>query len=581
MAQALRRWQQRAQHDEAGFTLIELIVAMVITLIVMTSLLGVFVSSLSTVSASKQRQAATALTNQAMEQLRALPYDSVTAENGTAIPAGDPNLNYTAAPVTVKPAALPGIEEVLVNSNVSPQAKAYPVDGVTYTVRTYVSKSPPSGAGQRVFNITVLTSWSSNVSNGERTSVERSVVYSPSGCLSTATHPFSGPCQASFSANAGQLPASVSVVNPDSASANIEGFDGNGISLTFPVLSTNMLLEQISSVTAVGVTTAGAVTRGKSTASSGGQRAAAAGNSDPSSPAGQAQSVTSDTQTFAPQKLSGLAGELRVSPNSMDRAKAGVAVNAKATQCEDGDALGSMLTTGLPGLERPCASANVQPQGDPGLLTYFLPGGLSMTLASIGSSSVPVRAAAAHMTAGNPQACTGTSGAGCAHAAASRALGDVVVGGLPVGGPSGFDGTWFVTSLVETARAEQGTSSSPPSYRRTGTLNWWNGSSYTSLALAADGEKQTIDTPSVRWGGGAVQIEVQSRITVNPAVLSVPTTGDCQAAACLASASGPAGVRSDTTYTVTIGGRPTTSFLVISDLGGLLATTSYKAAPNA
>jgi prepilin-type N-terminal cleavage/methylation domain-containing protein len=67
----------RADGAESGFTLIELVVAMLVMLIMLTATLGFFVSSLKTVTLAKQRQTATALATQVLEQIRALPYDQV------------------------------------------------------------------------------------------------------------------------------------------------------------------------------------------------------------------------------------------------------------------------------------------------------------------------------------------------------------------------------------------------------------------------------------------------------------------------------------------------------------------------
>lgn len=584
MTPTVRRWQQRCRQADSGFTLIELIVAMVITLVVMSVLLGVFVSSLSTVSASKQRQAATALSNQRMEQLRATPYDTVTQSNGAAAPTTDPNVSGG----RFKPVALPGIDEELVVNAVSPQTSTLPLEGVDYTVRTYVSKVSGS-SGQPAFNLTVLTSWSTNVSNGPKTNVERSVTFSPSGCLSTATHPFSGPCQASFSASATELAASISVVGLESGAADIPGFNGNRLGLELPTMSTDLLLEQISTVGSAAATMGASASRGSTVTNSGGVRAAASGDTDPDSPAGQSESVQIGPQTSERQHLTGSAGELRVTPSTEDTGKAGVAVNAEPTQCTDGNAAGSPLTGGLPGSRRPCATAEVQAHGAPGLLNYLPHGGApSMLLASIGPAPSPMRAVSAHLTSGeNSSACTNTSGAGCVHAAATRAMGDVLVGGLPAGGglPAAFSGSsWQVKLLTESVVAEEGVAAREPSYDRTGGLTYWNGLVYEAVALTRD-TSGTINTAPVTWTGMAsgqtMTINVTSTIILTKAQAPPRSGWPCEAKACLASGSGKGGIRGNTTYTVTLNGALLTKFLVVTDLGGLIAQTAYTAAPSA
>ena len=61
---SVKRASRSPTSRDDGFTFIELLVAMSITMVAMFVLLGVFVSSLSTVTLAKQRQTATALATQ-------------------------------------------------------------------------------------------------------------------------------------------------------------------------------------------------------------------------------------------------------------------------------------------------------------------------------------------------------------------------------------------------------------------------------------------------------------------------------------------------------------------------------------
>jgi hypothetical protein len=75
-------------------------------------LLTVQVSALRTVTVAKERQQATALTNRTMEQLRALPYNTVTAGLNTSDLGGDANI----ATGRLKPVGYPtSIDEQLVS----------------------------------------------------------------------------------------------------------------------------------------------------------------------------------------------------------------------------------------------------------------------------------------------------------------------------------------------------------------------------------------------------------------------------------------------------------------------------------
>ncbi len=85
----------RTGPPDAGFTLVELVVAMVVTLIVVTALIGVFLSSLSGVALAKQRQAASSLATGVMEQIRALDYGTLSAGMPCSDLAGDPRVAIT------------------------------------------------------------------------------------------------------------------------------------------------------------------------------------------------------------------------------------------------------------------------------------------------------------------------------------------------------------------------------------------------------------------------------------------------------------------------------------------------------
>lgn len=596
MMQQIRRSLERRRGEDSGFTLVELVVAMVVTLVVMTALLAFVVQSLRTVALAKQRQTSTGLATQALERLRALPYETVTTASGAPAPSGNPNLTG-ASPVLFRPAAVAGVEEELIVNAVSPLLTPQSVEGVDYQVWQYVTKQPALAGEQQTFNLTAIVSWTSPVSGGTRTTVQRSTTYSPTGCLSTATRPFSGPCQASFTAQAGQAAASISVTHATDSSLPILGFDGREVELTLPALDTNLLLEQTTSVTSGVATSEGRASDG-SVQTSGGLPVRAAVDSDPSSPAGQQQSSATAPQTSTTRSVSGVAGRLLVTPTTADTGAATAAVAAEPAMCTGSD--GVQLTTGAPE-RRPCASGRVRAEGSAGSIQYELLDVLGLAslfvpVASVGESPYDARAVAAHLTTGNATACTsagGVSGAGCAHSGASRALGDVVLGGLPAVGldglltvtaPLGYTGSWKVTGLTETAFAESGTGARAPGYTRSGTLSWWNGTGYSQVALDSDQRQEIAPAPvTARFASldQTLEIMVESTVTVEPATVTTEGPSDCATSSCVAVARAAGGIRGLTTYTVTLDGVVQTRFVVVTELGGLVAQAGYKAAPDA
>ncbi len=74
--------------DEAGFTLIEIVVAAVIMTLMVAAVGSLFVSNLNEVVLDKARAIGLGLANQQMEYLRDLPYDSLATQFGTIYPPG-------------------------------------------------------------------------------------------------------------------------------------------------------------------------------------------------------------------------------------------------------------------------------------------------------------------------------------------------------------------------------------------------------------------------------------------------------------------------------------------------------------
>ncbi|MHB1535941.1 MAG: prepilin-type N-terminal cleavage/methylation domain-containing protein [Acidimicrobiales bacterium] len=108
--------------DERGFTVIELLIALMILAIVLTALAPAFFETMSATAMTNQRSVANGLAVAADEQLRALPYWEVGYNIGTT-PAGCP----TTDPVTFSPA--------LTNPPVSALLTTQTVGGTQYTLQ--------------------------------------------------------------------------------------------------------------------------------------------------------------------------------------------------------------------------------------------------------------------------------------------------------------------------------------------------------------------------------------------------------------------------------------------------------------
>lgn len=596
----MRRLVERQRHSlashDAGFTLIEIIVAMVLMLSVLTALLGVLVSSLQTVAQARQRQAATAQATQTLERLRAIPYSALTIADLAFWPPS-PALDYVSvagAVATFTPTAgLPGVSETLVVNKYSGTRAFVLVDGVTYIVQTYVTEAMPIGAGGQAYNLTAIVKWTSSVNHTERRTVERSTAYSPSGCLSTAQHPFSGPCQAYFTAQAGLSAGGFTVTNPTDSTANIPGMDGRLLALDLPDLSANLQIEQTASGSAIGATS-GVRSVAGTTTTFGEVAAASSVDSDPSSIPNQS-AVATKSQLPGTASLNGAGGTLSATPTNNDSAWSAAAIAADSTTtCQDGTSTLTGLNTGPdPASLRPCAAANERQRSAAGVITYAPPSGPSVSVLSLEQAPTISRAVAAQLAMTNAGVCSTALGASmpnCAHSAAYRSLGDLIVG-APTGGISPLtmaNGLFRVTDLIESVVAERGFGAAvTPDYTRTGHIYIWNGSTYTDVDLAnyaypAAGAVPASEswTSSATTTYGVITVAMTADITVQRPQRTVSDPIDCLADACVAQMNGGGGIRAQTTFVVTSGGTELTRFVLVADVGGLLAQSTYKAAPS-
>lgn len=593
-------------HDE-GFTLVEVVLAMVIIAGIMATLAGVLASSLGTIAQARQRQTATALATQALERLRALPYNTVTLGVTGATPDAAAVYAVDVSGVYRLQTSLPGLslDEELVINDVSGRVQDLTVDEVTYHVHTYVSKAPLTAGNQQAFNFTALVAYTSGVSRGERITAQRSVGYSPTGCLSTAQNPFAAPCQDYFTGNAGRVLSGFTITNPDNGALPIPGFDAGGatqLDLSFASNTATLLIEQTASASAQAVTSASRVA-GPVMTSVGSVAASATVDSDPSSAPNQADAQTV-IQSGGTRSVAGSAGELSATTTPSDTGRAAAAIFADASHCVGANGIG--LATGPTGRLRPCGSSNVQGAGSAGSIVYrpgLSYGWASMSIPVIDVAPDPAqsRAVAAQL----PSCILGTTtGNGCSHAAATRSTGALTVAQPTAGAvvPPDFDpalGLVSLTGITEEAEAQEGVGAGTPTYTRSGLLRVYLGPGlgYATASLA---DYQTAGGTSGYWpiaetvidyvppsGGQVVTITYSGHVSVlapqvtrTPAVRSGDPTVDCKTEACVTSVTA-GGVVVSVTAIISVSGTEIGRYGLAGSMGGLVSEATFKAAASA
>jgi prepilin-type N-terminal cleavage/methylation domain-containing protein len=205
---ALRR-RIAACPSESGFTLIEVVVALTVLLVAFTMVAVAYPAAYKAFATSRERQDASQLANQAMEQLRGLPYATVTGGQRD----GDLDADMSNAKLDPKLVFKSGGKYHLFSTSgeVIPAGKtgqlptplepaAHPITEhkVDFRVRAYVTEANESTVNAKhVYRLTVAVYWVSTSQHSARKHlVSQSLLSRDNGCGHSQTHPFLAPCQA-------------------------------------------------------------------------------------------------------------------------------------------------------------------------------------------------------------------------------------------------------------------------------------------------------------------------------------------------------------------------------------------------
>lgn len=597
---ATGKGRRLANGSDDGFTLTEVIVTLFVISAVLLGLITVQVRALASVGLAKERQQATALVNRTMEQLRALPYDTVSAGLRLCDTPGDTNI----VSGNFRPSYNTSINEPIVTNSTACSGAAiaplYPhvqnnvgtlVGSTQFRVRTYVSRA--SSSSDQGYFLTVLADWTSANTNGTNKLVAvRSRLFSPAGCSSssTATRPFAGPCQAFFYSDAGTAPSGITVSAVTDGAPLVSGSDVVRLESKLPALSARTQNEQIVSAQST-ATTSKLLLRRAGDSVSGGQSGASAADTDPATGSGNSPAAASSVTYAGPSSLSSsgstVANFTVVAPGNSSGSAYSTTQGAATPACKD-DAGASMVTG------QACSSTDMTPDGAyKAVMDITLPGGnvRAVDLASIATPTTPSawRAFGARAVLPASGHCTSTSGIGCVAAGARRTLGLVTVGKLPAPGsgdtiPAGFTHLAQLNGFSATVGSESGISpGAAVATRPANTLTYWNGSGYSTATLGTGGATYTLGSALGTYRlSGVVELTVTASgsVVVDPVTTATTGAAPCQTAACTSTAT-VGGVKLMVRYDIANATGVIGSFVVTTDLGGTLAQTTYKAAPSA
>ena len=603
----MRRLMERqrralASHD-AGFTLVELIVAMMIIATVLLLLMIVQTSALVTTSQARQRQQATAVANQTLEELRALPWSVLgNGLNLTYASSGvDPNIS--AGTTTLHPPANPSITEALISSpgqvNAPPLASGLDstnkiiqtdpsVPGMTFEARSYTSISPSTPTG--VITLTVIVTWKRVGDAKTSTVIARSAAYAPGGgCGDPTNQPYLGACQALMSSSGGIQGPMISVTGTTPVGAPaasdvpiLPGTTPLSADLFSAQVGAAVASQQATTVDSAVTTPGGIVNDATDTpfASTGRTRIVNQASNDTGSSGAAPPNPADVIGTGATGSLSVTSGPYVLKLNSSGLT-GGTAKASLVASCHSGIPAGQGCGTGLYTGSNPASG-------------IFSIGTNIFTLASIPATSGTNEGWAGRFTTSpgtSAVGCTSLSGAGCASAGATRTLlAQVNIGAGPWSAIAAASGIVQVLNYSDSVRVERGASqkTTAASSTRVGTLKYWNGSSYVSLPMLTTtsvtlGPKDPVtgvgDIGVVSWTGGVYTVTAATTVTITQAAWAATGDAACITDSCSIDAD-TGGVSVSVMYTVS-DGTTTFAFVSVISLGTTHANAAFKAAPDA
>jgi hypothetical protein len=471
------------------------------------------------ISYGRDRQQATGYANKIMEEIRGQAYSVITRGMSTSDLTGDAKIVSCTSPTATRFESCSGPK--IVSTTVSggttapwiiPHKSSTPVTvgNLKLNWTTYVTNDDPASSP---YTVTVIVTWSNGaIAGGPNNTVRlQSQFWSPSGCVSSSTHPFAAPCQP-FYYGLAQVPEGSISFNGQLHDSFVDWEKG---ALTFPEARALSQQEQIISTTADATESRIEMQDTAGLEEGGGTTAQAVADTDPGSAttasAGASLAGIGDAvqrlQTDTPGQIG-----LQLTIPAGQLGNANVSTAAKSTDTYACPPSGTRENDSLL-----CSSAQVKQVNT---MTAAVP--FSHVVALGTANVVRVTGPSAYSTAiAERDAVSGYDG--LMDVQATRTLSDVYLGGFPTSGMSALSGMsatdtnasnycMYLTGYADTARVYAGarTSTGPAASVTGGTFFYYNSStsSYSSLAATSSSlstlafnctKTQTIGGKSVTW----------------------------------------------------------------------------------
>ncbi len=371
-------WRRRG--SESGFTLVETLVAIGIILTALLAMAYTATVGFGDIALAKVRQTATGLANQTIEEVRAIAFDRVThgLANSDLSLGTDPNILANcegSMTYCFRGEQIPhGSSSAL--PPLAPHQSSVVLGGVTYSISTYITNYLDD-LTSNTYRLTVVVSWTPKVRGVLSTIELQTIVNSPSGCLSSATHPFAAPCQPFLYANAGSGEGSIQVTG------SLQSVAFSDATLWAAQPNSNLQVEQISAVQGYSVSSGADLTT-TSEQDLGRQRASSAADNDPSQPGLDFQTVSLPAQATGTLTASGGHNSISVTSSGGDTGSSTSTTSATISPSHPcPDTLGVNQTDGYP-----CGNSKTK-QGGTMSSAAVLNDGTGNNSMNLGTATIP------------------------------------------------------------------------------------------------------------------------------------------------------------------------------------------------
>jgi hypothetical protein len=571
----MRERLARLSNDESGFTLIEIMVASGVILLSLTLLASVLTTGLKASGIARQRQSATGLAGKTLEQIRALPYQTVQRGLDTTdiTGSGDPNISASGCGISF---CFQG-ERVVNSTNAAveplvPHQRSVTIGPTTFQIAAYVTNYNNT-TSNATYRVTVHVSWTNALRGNATDQVQaQTLIYTSADCLSLAVHPRSGPCEPSFSASATTDPGSISL------RGTLGGLSVDNVTLYAASSSSDQTIEQTSRVEGL-TQMSGAKLRavGDNEQTIGRESVASAADNDPAGTLSEYQTQDLPAQAAISSALQNGADSLTVTGTAGDFGRTTSTTSASTTSTP------SRLCPNLSGYTDdtdalPCGGSTARTASTLSANASVPTGALgNFTLASIGP------ALGANTTTTDRFA---TSGDGAVRADVSRAALSYNLAGLPtLLRPTGFDYFVKLNSYADTAAAQTGVAAGEPAATQSGTLSFYTGnilSPYTTINVSSITASTTIPTLNLSLPTLGIQITLSATVTPGSRTLASETTPAGCVGSCTRTSSSAVvtPIRVTVNAQISVAGLSLVNTTLSLDPGTAQSKSTYTAAPT-